>query len=234
MQTIVGKPLGRKAYGSIGHLPGSRRGPGDHGISEGQARIATSKARDKHDFIVVQEKLDGSNVCVANIGGVIMPLTRAGYHANSSPYPQHHLFARWVALEAARFDWLPEGYRVCGEWLAQAHGTRYALKHEPFVAFDLMIEDRRLTFAEFQRLVPACVPCATTIHVGGPLSTARAVELLGDHGHHGAIDKTEGAVWRVERKDCVDFLCKYVRPDKVDGLYLPEISGKGPVWNWQP
>jgi hypothetical protein len=33
------KPLGRKSYGSIPHLPGSRLGPGDYCISEGQAPI---------------------------------------------------------------------------------------------------------------------------------------------------------------------------------------------------
>ncbi len=27
---------------------------------------------------------------------------------------------------------------------------------------------------------------------------------------------------------------KWVRPDKVDGKYLPEISGKDAVWNWRP
>ena len=31
----------------------------------------------------------------------------------------------------------------------------------------------------------------------------------------------------------VDFVVKYVRPDKVDGCYLPEISGSHPVFNWQ-
>ena len=56
------KPLGRKNYGSIPHLPGSRMGEADHKCSEGQARIATEKARDKHDRVICQEKLDGSNV----------------------------------------------------------------------------------------------------------------------------------------------------------------------------
>ena len=63
------KPLGAKAYGSICHLPGSRLGPGDHKLNEGQARILTQKVRDKHDVIFIQEKLDGSNVCVARIDG---------------------------------------------------------------------------------------------------------------------------------------------------------------------
>ena len=59
------KPLGHKSYGSIGHLPGSRQGRDDVGIDPGQARIVLEKTRDRHDRIIVQEKLDGSNVAVA-------------------------------------------------------------------------------------------------------------------------------------------------------------------------
>jgi len=58
------------------------------------------------------------------------------------------------------------------------------------------------------------------------------MERLGTYGFHGALDPVEGAVWRVERKGVIDFLVKYVRPDKIDGDFLPEISGKEPVWNW--
>lgn len=85
------KPLGRKSYGSIGHLPNSRLGPSDSCVTDGQAKICTSKARDKHDTIIVQEKLDGSNVGVVLLNGEIIPLSRAGYHARTSPFEQHHL-----------------------------------------------------------------------------------------------------------------------------------------------
>ena len=37
-----------------------------------------------------------------------------------------------------------------------------------------------------------------------------------------------------ERRPVVDFLVKYVRPDKVDGCYLPEINGGQAHWNWEP
>ena len=37
-----------------------------------------------------------------------------------------------------------------------------------------------------------------------------------------------------ERRRVVDFLVKYVRSEKVDGAYLPEVSGGEPVWNWRP
>ena len=133
------KPLGQKAYGSIPHLPGSRLGEGDHHVSEGQAIIATKKTRDKNDLVIVQEKLDGSNCSVAKVNGQVSALGRSGYLAETSPYPQHQLFAKWVRSEEPRFaKLLNEGERVCGEWLAQAHGTKYNLQHEPFVPFDIM------------------------------------------------------------------------------------------------
>jgi hypothetical protein len=133
------KPLGGKSYGHIAHLPGSRMGPGDHKCHEGQKHIATEKPRDRHDLVIVQEKLDGSNVAVARLDGMLFPLSRAGYLAGSSPYEQHWRFAEWVYANQDRFMLvLQNGERLCGEWLMQAHGTRYSLKHEPFVAFDLM------------------------------------------------------------------------------------------------
>jgi len=128
--------LGHKAYGHIPHLPGSRIGPGDHRCTPEQSRIATVQTRDPHDLIMLQEKLDGSNVACFKCEGKLLPLTRAGNSAWSSPYEQHQLFARWMLENTDRFtEVLHEGERVCGEWLAQAHGTRYALPHEPFVAF---------------------------------------------------------------------------------------------------
>lgn len=238
------KPLGGKNYGSIAHLPGSRMGPGDHSCHEGQERICNEKARDKHDLIIVQEKLDGSNVGVAKIEGQILALTRAGYLAHTSPYEQHHRWGDWVAQHAARFDkLLTEGERVVGEWLLQAHGTRYELPHEPFVAFDLMRGSKRATYAEVQERTAGLFVLPHTIHVGGPLSIADAMAKLGEFGAHGALDPIEGAMWRVERNELidpkrggerrwiVDFLAKYVRQDKADGAYLESVTGKPTVWN---
>jgi hypothetical protein len=229
------KPLGIKAYGSICHLPGSRLGPGDHKLNPGQAKILTEKVRDKHDVIIVQEKLDGSNVAVARVSGQLVALGRAGYPAISSKYKQHRLFAAWVFARIEQFEFLVEGERLCGEWLAQAHGTRYQLAHEPFVAFDLMRGTERANREEFSRRIEAAgFATPKLLSIGPPISIARALELLGERGFHGALDPAEGAVWRVERRGKVDFLGKFVRPDKIDGCYLPEIGAKEAVWNWRP
>lgn len=234
----MSKPLGGKSYGSIPHLPGSRLGPGDHHVSEGQARICTVKPRDRHDVIIVQEKLDGSNVAAARIDGQILALTRAGYLATTSQYEQHHMWAAWVRENADRFmAVLADGERLCGEWLAQAHGTRYELEawnREPFAAFDIIRGSERLNFDDFLSAVHQggfCLPFL--LSHGAPYSVEDLLERLKMPTWSGAVDPIEGAVWRVERQGKVDFLAKWVRPDKVDGLYLPEMNGGQAIWNWR-
>lgn len=218
------KPLGGKSYGSIPHFYGSRLGPADHHCSPGQQVIATEKARDKHDLIIVQEKLDGGNVGICKIEGKILAITRAGYLAETSPYKTHHAFKLWVEREEMRFKaLLNEGERICGEWLLTAVGTKYELPHEPFVAFDLMIGTKRYPYHQFKsRLAYLDFIIPREIHVGGPLSIDTAMDAVMCFPGHGSLEPVEGAIWRVERKGEVDFLAKYVRSDKVDGKYLDE------------
>ena len=229
------KPIGQKNYGSIPHLPNSRMGSGDHHCHDGQDKIATIKTRDKNDEIIVSEKLDGSNVGIARIDDRIFAVSRSGYSADTSPYEQHLVFYKWVMRQQDRWlSILNNGERLVGEWLYQAHSTRYDLKHEPFVVFDLMIGQERLPYDEFLKRVNGLV-VPHLIHRGQAISVKEVMEKLGDYGFHGAIDKVEGAVWRIERKTKngikVDFLCKYVRPEKKDGIYLPEQSGKEAIYN---
>lgn len=247
-QSMSNKPTGAKNYGSIPHLPKSRMGPADHACPEGMQRIATEKLRDKNDRVIVQEKLDGSNVGVAKLNGQIYAIQRSGYIAGTSPFVQHHHFQKWVEANRSRFmELLDDGERICGEWLLQAHGTRYNLDHEPFVPFDIIRSKTRLVYEQFISQIerydftaPFCVS------VGGPVSIQTALKKLGPFGRHGATDPIEGAVWRVEtnrlvepgksneRSWVVDFITKFVRPDKKDGTYLPALSGKSEVWNLDP
>ena len=145
------------------------------------------------------------------------------------------MFDAWAMANVARFRAvLEDGERVVGEWLAQAHGTRYALPHEPFVAFDLMVEHRR-RLADIARVRLADLGFVTPriLSAGPPLSIGDMLAALEPSGH-GALDPVEGAVWRVERLGEVIFLAKFLSVNKVDGCYLPEISGCEAVWNWRP
>jgi hypothetical protein len=232
------KPLGHKNYGHIPHLPGSRMGPGDHKCHAGQEKIALKKARDKYDRIIVQEKLDGSNVGVARIDDILYPLTRSGYLANTSPFKMHHVFNDWVFTNMDRFmSVLKNDERICGEWLLIAHGTCYDLPHEPFVAFDIMTDKhKRMPFDECSERINNLFVMPHVVSDNGPISIENVLKLLGTYGFHGAKESVEGAIWRVERSVLidkqrgniagrthkVDFIVKYVRPDKEDGKYLDQ------------
>jgi RNA ligase len=226
------KPLNGKSYGSIPHLPNSKMGPADHHCEVHMEEIATITCR-KHDRVYVQEKLDGTNVSVANIDGNLVALTRAGYMAKDSPFKQHYEFHDWVELNKSRFGAvLAPGERLAGEWLVQAHGTEYILPHEPFVAFDVITAGmKRATFEEFLTKVGWHFTTPFLVSIGQAISVKKAMSILGPFGKHGALDPIEGAIWRVEtntllnnhsseREWRVNFLVKYVRPDKVDGKYL--------------
>ena len=224
------KPLGGRGYGSIGHLPSSRLTDGsDYHINDKQASLVTDKTRDRYDLVIVQEKVDGSNCCVALLNGELVPITRKGYHARTSPFEMHHMFADWVDQNEVRFrSVLKEGERICGEWLAYAHGTKYDLtEREPYVVFDIMVGSERLPFVEFIERVGTAFAKPALLHIGQPISVRRALELHEKLNY--GCDEIEGVVYRMERKGKVDFLAKFVRHDKVDGKYL-----KDDIWNWRP
>lgn len=222
-------------YGSIPHLSISKlTQQADKKISEGQERILTKKARDWKDLIIVTEKLDGSNVGVVRKGGSITAITRKGYPASSSPFNQHHHFNTWVSKRYNLFSWLPEGFRVCGEWMALSHGTKYDITgNHPFVAFDIIGDNnKRFNYLSFTQLcVYYRIPQIPLIHIGQPISIKNALNIMGN-GIYGKPEKPEGVVYRCEREGKVDFLAKYVRADKEDGKYLDtELWNKGFITN---
>ena len=234
------KPLNGKAYGSIPHLPGSKFGNrDDKGIDDKAARFFLDKPG-KYDTIIVTEKVDGSCVSVANVDGEIIPMIRSGYRAATSKYLQHRMFHEWATERINKFAALQPGQRLCGEWLAQAHGTKYDLTgREPFVAFDFFNGMERLPF---QVTSGYCdmhgLMYVPVMYYGEGIgcSIKQALEMLGEHGYYGALESAEGCVWRWERKDpeMPIMMAKFVRPEKEIGKYLESNTGKLPVWNWRP
>ena len=248
--TAPEKPLGRKAYGSIPHLSRSRLGPGDHRISEGQEGILLGKwQRSKGDMITITEKMDGSCTAVAKHNGQILALQRNGMPAASSPYRHIQEFAVWVACYRDEFDAaLEEGQRLVGEWMILAHGLEYNLPCEPWMPFDLMTineDDERAHQGHYNvpdflgmiiRLNPAIENLfPVSILEFGIIDIDDAMKTLEKSIYRPTNGKPEGLVYRCEHHNrerrVFDFMAKYVRPDKVDGELLPEISGRDPIWN---
>ncbi len=221
-----------KLYAKIPHLPGSRTGQADRHIGLVAAKRLLELCNPL-ERVIVQEKLDGSNVIVTRQNGVLVALGRDGKACANSRNPLRTAFAAWLSENAIRFTWLEESERLALEWLAVTHGTRYALPHEPVVALDFFTTDgTRLTHAALlEKIAPVALPVPRVLHAGSALPLEQALRLLGQYGHHGALEPAEGVVYRLERNEQVLLLAKYVRHGKQDGLYLADHIGLEAVMN---
>ena len=97
--------------------------------------------------------------------------------------------------------------------------------------FDIMVKSERMNYHSFLlRVLPMGFTVPRLIHIGDSYPLEKAMQAIKTSGH-GAIDEVEGAVWRVERNEKVDYLVKFVRPEKKDGIYLPENNNGITIWN---
>ena len=219
-----------KNYNSIPHLSTSKlTQQADRKISELQEINLTKNPRDWKDLIIVTEKLDGSNVGILKQDKKLIAITRSGFLASVSNHKQHNIFALWVKNNQFMFKWLPEGWRIAGEWCIQAHGTLYDItNYLPFLAFDIFDENnKQLEYISFLMLCAnKNIPHVPLLHIGQPISIKNAVKLL-NKGHYGNPEKPEGVVYRLEREGRCCYMAKWVRHDKEDGKYLKDKE----IWN---
>ncbi len=231
-------------YGSIPHMAGSRLGPKERTIHAGQQAILESGK--KGYTITVQEKLDGSCVGVLMTDTGPVALTRKGHLCKDSPYFQHYIFESIVNQVASVFSTLLKpGERLVGEFLAEAHGTKYRLEptRVPWFVFDkFTTSGERILQDELKDVIRAVgLFSPRTIYSGKGLSLADAKGKIPELERTGlAVDPMEGFVYRAEHGDKVEFLAKYVRPSHEPGIYLPEVrlvtemldELPPPTWNW--
>jgi hypothetical protein len=143
------------------------------------------------------------------------------------------MFAAWVYRHRERFrKVLREGERIIGEWLAQAHGTKYVIQDDLWAwrPFDIMADRRRLVVLEFMSRIAGQFHAPCYVHAGDAISILDACDRLMEmHTRTIPVGTPEGLVYRVERNDKVDFLAKFVFPDHVPGKYFDNE-----IWNWRP
>jgi RNA ligase len=224
-----------KLYPKISHLPGSRTGIRDRhcGLVPAKRLLEESLPGDR---VIVQEKLDGSNVIVSRINNKLVALGRNGKPCERSRNSNRLAFAVWLELNQHRFAWLQHLERLACEWLPVAHGTRYVLPHEPIVVLDFFdATGTRATLQQLQiKISNSSLQIPHVLHSGTAISLEDALEKLGLHGFHGALDESEGLVYRLERDNKLLMLAKYVRVGKIDGFYLSDHTGLEDVWNSFP
>lgn len=234
MSEFPEKVLPYKTYNKIGHLSKSRLGEGDHFIDSKTEAQLTKQLTDPLALIYVEEKLDGSNVCVVRWKGELRCLTRSGYDCEKSNQEQHRMFARWVHNRRDLLGILlcEEEDRVVGEWLVLAHGTKYQVDwgNEAFIAFDLYTKNREVYYFDKIKLFSSVgLKTPRLLHLGGACSTNRAIKLLEEPSYHKPED-AEGVIYRMERMgNKPSIKAKLVKKNKEDGKYIKDGQV---IWNW--
>ena len=219
-ETKPGKIIPRN-FGNIKHLTGSRmKDAGDTLLEESIQPFFTERLQfPKRDKLVITEKVDGANVGVVKMDGILHPVMRKGYDVRTSEYAFIHQFADFVSDNAIRFDaLLADRERVCGEWMIKTHSLFYKMPHEPFIVFDIIKSDaKRPIYDEIrERCKRQGFITAGLVWEGGTISTEEAIRLLGG-GFHGCQGAPEGVVYRYERDGTFEMSAKYVSNLNVGG-----------------
>jgi hypothetical protein len=184
--------------------------------------------------LLVEEKLDGTNVGLHFTTGGEMALQCRGHLIAEGMHPQYDLFKQWASVKRPLLEErLADRYILFGEWLYARHSIHYRGLPHYFFEFDLhdkqagsfLSLERRLTLLEGTGLHTVPV-----IHAG-PLDRGRLGALIGPSRFDGEFDNPltgrddrlmEGLYLRTEAGGVVTGRAKFVRPEFVERVKRSE------------
>jgi hypothetical protein len=170
--------------------------------------------------LVVEEKVDGANVGIALVDGLLTIRNRSAMLGeNGAIHPQFHSLFGWVAEHAeALTEALADGSTLFGEWLYARHSLGYSRLPDWFLAFDVrMIDGSFLTVADRDRLCAAVGATPVRRLAVGRFTLDALTMLIGTPSLYrdGPI---EGIVLRQERDGRLVRRAKIVDPSFVAGI----------------
>ncbi len=206
-------------YPRTPHLFGARGTPDDKRMNE-----KDSLAFIADDSLIVEEKLDGTNVGIHFANGE-MQLQCRGHLITEGMHPQYDLFKRWTAAKRNCLeDMLGQRYILFGEWLYAKHTIGYRELPHYFFEFDVWDKQKQI-FLVLQRrlemLEGTNIQTVPVVHRGSiarkKLESLIANSLFESHFEHPASLRTdslmEGVYLRTENEDRVTGRAKMVRPE---------------------
>lgn len=123
-----------RKYPRTPHLEGSRMQPGDHNIACVPLRAL------QHQWLVVEEKLDGANAGISFDNEGELFLQCRGHFLTGGHRERHFdLFKRWASVHRSSL-WRALGSRhvLYGEWLYAKHTIYYDALPHYFLEFDVL------------------------------------------------------------------------------------------------
>jgi hypothetical protein len=216
-------------YPRTPHLFGSRGTDDDkHMSADESARFVADSS------LIVEEKLDGTNVGIHFTSAGRMVLQCRGHEITAGMHPQYDLFKQWTMGKRPVLEiMLEDRYILFGEWLYARHSVHYRRLPHFFFEFDIYDKQDSAFLdlaARLKILESTGIQTVPVIHRGQ--STAVQLRaLIGPSAYDSAFDipttgrtdnLMEGLYLRTEAQGQVTGRAKLVRPEFVEKVKQSE------------
>lgn len=216
-------------YPRTPHLYGSRGADDDKHLDDAEsARFLADGS------LIVEEKLDGTNVGIHFPADGTMALQCRGHLITEGMHPQYDLLKQWAAVKRPALEAMLEDRLILfGEWVYARHSVHYRRLPHYFFEFDIY-DKRERTFLDLERrlalLDGSGLQTVPVIH-RGPLDRERLPTLIGTSRFDAEFenpltgrtdDVMEGLYLRTEAGGVVTGRAKFVRPEFVERVRRSE------------
>jgi hypothetical protein len=201
---------------------------------------STGTADDKHlgewesieflaaESLIVEEKIDGTNVGIHFTAYGQMVLQCRGHLITEGMHPQYDLFKQWAAVKQyALRERLTDRFILFGEWVYAKHSVHYRKLPHYFFEFDIY-DKQQQAFISLQRrlkiLDGSGIHTVPVVHTG-PLTREKLQDLISQSRFDSQFENPltrrvdnlmEGLYLRTESRDVVTGRAKFVRPAFVE------------------
>ncbi|MEW6306178.1 MAG: RNA ligase family protein [Verrucomicrobiota bacterium] len=216
-------------YPRTPHLFGSKGTDDDKHLGQKE-----SEAFIKDPSLIVEEKIDGTNVGIHFTTAGRMVLQCRGHEITEGMHPQYDLFKQWTSVKREVFEIvLEDRFILYGEWLYARHSVHYRKLPHYFFEFDIYDKDAGQFLdleTRLRMLEGTGIHTVPVVHQG----VAAADDLPGliaesafdsefDNPLTGTTDHLmEGLYFRTESDGFVTGRAKMVRPEFVEKIKQSE------------
>jgi RNA ligase len=216
-------------YPRTPHLFGSKGTDDDKHMGEPESRRFLA-----NESLIVEEKLDGTNVGVHFTREGAMVLQCRGHLITEGMHPQYDLFKQWAAVKRPGLeDRLVDRFILFGEWVYARHSVHYRRLPHYFFEFD-MYDKQSGDFLSLKRRVALLkgtgIHTVPVLHVGA-LDRKQLEGLIGPSRFDSEFDNPltrrtdhlmEGLYLRTEAHEVVTGRAKMVRPEFIEKIKQSE------------
>jgi hypothetical protein len=216
-------------YPRTPHLFGSKGTDDDKHLNETESTRFIAD-----ESLIVEEKIDGTNVGIHFTSDGKMVLQCRGHLITQGMHPQYDLFKQWTAVKRSRIEErLEDRFILFGEWLYARHSVHYRQLPHYFFEFDIYDKDQEAFLSLEQRLTLIDGTGIETVPVlhRGAIGKKELAELIGASRFDSVFENPmtkrtdnlmEGLYLRVEAAGVVAGRAKFVRPEFVEKVKQSE------------